>query len=103
MIIIRTQYRENYGTADEPYWKFKGETNYTVTNTPDLSEEEVTAFVMATRSNIEYNETFSEEYITDWFTAKEDYLSEFEKSQLEFDGEILYKEPILNYEEIVNG
>ena len=103
MIVIQTQYRENYGTADEPYWKFKGETNYKVTNTPDLSDEEMTAFVMATRSKIEYNQTYSEEYITDWFTAKEDYLSEFEKSQLEFDGQINHKEPILNYEVIVNG
>jgi hypothetical protein len=73
-----------------------------VTNAPDLSEEEVTAFVMAARSKIEYNETFSEEYITDWFTAPDTYLSWFEKSQLEFDGVITFKEPTINYEELVN-
>jgi hypothetical protein len=103
MIVIQTQYRENYGTSTEPYWKFKGGSEYKVMNTPDLSEEEVTELVMSIRPKIEYSETFSEEYITDWFTAEEDYLSQFEKSQLEFDGEILYKEPTLNYEEIVNG
>jgi hypothetical protein len=102
MIVIQTQYRENYGTSTEPYWKSKGGSEYKVLNTPDLSDAEVTELVMSIRPKIEYNETFSEEYITDWFTAKEDYLSQFEKSQLEFDGEILYKEPTINYEELEN-
>jgi hypothetical protein len=102
MIVIQTQYRENYGTSTEPYWKFKSGSEYKVTNAPDLSDEEVTSFVMSIRPKIEYNETFSEEYITDWFTAPDTYLSWFEKSQLEFDGEILYKEPTINYEELEN-
>jgi hypothetical protein len=102
MIVIQTQYRENYGTSTEPYWKSKGGSEYKVLNTPDLSEEEVTELVMSLRSKIEYRETFSEEYITDWFTAPNTYLSWFEKSQLEFDGVINHKEPILNYEELVN-
>ena len=102
MIVIQTQYRENYGTSTEPYWKSKGGSEYKVLNTPDLSEEEVTSFVMSIRPRIEYNETFSEEYITDWFTAPETYLSWFEKSQLEFDGEITFKEPTINYEELEN-
>jgi len=102
MIVIQTQYRENYGTADEPYWKSKGGSEYKVLNTPDLSEEEVTSFVMSIRPRIEYNETFSEEYITDWFTAPDTYLSQFEKSQLEFDGVITFKEPTINYEELEN-
>jgi hypothetical protein len=102
MIVIQTQYRENYGTSTEPYWKSKGGSEYKVLNTPDLSDAEVTELVMSIRPKIEYNETFSEEYIISFFTAKDDYLSEFEKSQLEFDGEILYKEPTINYEEIEN-
>jgi len=102
MIVIQTQYRENYGTSTEPYWKSKGGSEYKVLNTPDLSDEEVTSFVMSIRPKIEYNETFSEEYVIDWFTAPDTYLSWFEKSQLEFDGEILYKEPTINYEELEN-
>jgi len=102
MIVIQTQYRENYGTSTEPYWKSKGGSEYKVTNAPDLSDEQLTEFILSIRPRIEYNETFSEEYITDWFTAPDTYLSEFEKSQLEFDGEILYKEPTLNYEELIN-
>jgi hypothetical protein len=102
MIVIQTQYRENYGTSTEPYWKSKGGSDYKVTNAPDLSDTQLTKFILSIRPKIEYNETFSEEYITDWFTAPNTYLSQFEKSQLEFDGEILYKEPTLNYEELVN-
>jgi hypothetical protein len=102
MIVIQTQYRENYGTSTEPYWKSKGGSEYKVTNAPDLSDAEVTELVMSIRPRIEYNETFSEEYVIDWFTAPDTYLSQFEKSQLEFDGEILYKEPTLNYEELEN-
>jgi hypothetical protein len=102
MIVIQTQYRENYGTSTEPYWKSKGGSEYKVLNTPDLSDAEVTELVMSIRPKIEYNETFSEEYITDWFTAPDTYLSWFEKSQLEFDGVITFKEPTINYEEIEN-
>jgi len=102
MIVIQTQYRENYGTSTEPYWKSKGGSEYKVLNTPDLSDAEVTELVMSIRPRIEYNETFSEEYVIDWFTAPDTYLSWFEKSQLEFDGEILYKEPTINYEELEN-
>jgi hypothetical protein len=102
MIVIQTQYRENYGTSTEPYWKSKGGSEYKVLNTPDLSDEQLTEFILSIRPRIEYNETFSEEYITDWFTAPETYLSWFEKSQLEFDGVITFKEPTINYEEIEN-
>jgi hypothetical protein len=31
-IVIQTQVRENYGSADEPYWKFKGGSTFVVPN-----------------------------------------------------------------------
>jgi hypothetical protein len=33
----------------------------------------------------------------------DDYLSWFEKSQLEYDGAIAFKEPEIDYGELVNG
>jgi len=100
MIVLRTQYRENYGTPTEPYWKFKGGSEYKVTNVP------ITAatfdVVDAVRSEVEYNGPMSEQYILDWSVEDDGYLSEFEQSQLEYDGAILYPEPTINYEEIVN-
>ncbi len=29
-ILIQTQYQENYGTPNDPYWKFKGGEDYLV-------------------------------------------------------------------------
>ena len=34
MIVLRTQYRENYGTPETPYWKNKGGSEYKITNVP---------------------------------------------------------------------
>ncbi len=31
-LVICTQYRENYGTEDRPYWKMKGGNVYVVEN-----------------------------------------------------------------------
>lgn len=31
-VVIQTQVRENYGSADEPYWKFKGGNTFVVPN-----------------------------------------------------------------------
>lgn len=103
ILVIQTQYRENYGTKQEPYWKNKGGSDYKITNIPFPSEEEITKIVMASREKLEYFESMSEEHIIHWFFAPDDYLSDFEKSQLEFDGEITYKEPTIEYEELFSG
>jgi hypothetical protein len=88
-LMITTQYRENYGTEAEPYWKFKGGVDYFIANVdplkvaPGLLVEQV-------RGEIEYSGTMSEEYILDWELVADDHLTDFEKSQLEYDGEIRF-------------
>jgi hypothetical protein len=52
--------------------------------------------------SIEYKSSYAEEYILDCIERPDDWLSGFEQSQLEYDGAILYPEPTINYEEIVN-
>ena len=99
MIVIRTQYRENYGTEDQPYWKFKGGSEYKVTNVP--TDAVIHEVVDAVRSEVEYNGPMSEQYILDWSVEDDGYLSEFEQSQLEYDGAILFPEPTINYKETV--
>jgi len=94
MLVIRTQYMENYGTADEPYWKMKGGSEYKVRDARG-SEEEITALVMALRGRVEHDGAMSREYILDWSMEADDYMSWFEKSQLELDGEIQFPEPEL--------
>jgi hypothetical protein len=52
MIVLRTQYRENYGTPEAPYWKNKGGSEYKITNVPtSLSEQEMLEVVDKICSN----------------------------------------------------
>ncbi len=66
-IVIQTQIRENYGSADKPYWKFKGGDTYVV---PDLTVEQtikVKEFGIPTLTALinTMNPMF-EEYVVDW-------------------------------------
>lgn len=95
-LMITTQIHENYGAHDwdgegecPQYWKAKGGNDYVVENFRG-GEEAATALVMAVRSRIEENTPYFQEYIVGWDIVEDDYLTEFERSQLEFDGEILY-------------
>jgi len=107
MLVIRTQDRENYaahqGFDGTYYWKNKGGSEYKVKNIPSVSDEGLTAIVLSLRSQIEQDNEYYQTTILDWSIESDTYLSWFERSQLEYDGEITFKEPILNYEEIVNG
>jgi hypothetical protein len=85
------------------YWKNKGGSEYKITNVPtSLSEQEMLEVVDKICSNpfITYSHSWCEQYLLDWSVEDEGYLSWFERSQLEYDGEILYKEPEIGYEEL---
>ena len=105
MLVIRTQFMENYGAHDwdgegacPQYWKMKGGSEYKVTNVPlNIDYQEVVAM-----ANVEKNNDYCREYILDWSLEADDYLSWFEKSQLEYDGAIQCKEPTIEYTEL-NG
>ena len=105
MLVIRTQYMENYGAHDwdgtgecPQYWKMKGGSEYKITNVPlNIDYQEVVSM-----ANVETDNEYCREYVLDWSMESDDYLSWFEKSQLEFDGEITSKEPVIEYSEL-NG
>ena len=100
MVVISTQYMENYGTPGQSHWKYKGGSDYKVINVPaNLSPYQVLEQV---RDRIEYKSSYAEEYILGCTERPDDWLSGFEQSQLEYDGSILYPEPTINYEEIAN-
>jgi hypothetical protein len=99
MVVISTQYMENYGTPTQSYWKYKGGSDYKVLNVPS------TLTIPSPRTGTGSNRIqifLSEEYILDCIERPDDWLSGFEQSQLEYDGAILCPEPTINYEEIVN-
>lgn len=88
-ILITTQYRENYGTEDEPYWKNKGGGDYFIKGFTG-SYADATSLVMAVRDRIEYSDSFSSETIIGFDIVSDDYMTSFEKSQLAYDGKITY-------------
>jgi hypothetical protein len=103
MIVISTQDRENYaahaGFTGEYFWKMKGGSVYKITDVPlNIDYAEVVDMV---RGEIEdlTNDYFQTEIIG-WSVESDDYLSWFEKSQLEYDGEITCKEPEIEYGEL---
>jgi hypothetical protein len=96
---------ENYGAHDwdgtgecPQYWKMKGGSEYKVINVPlNIDYQEVVSM-----ANVETDNIGCREYILDWSLESDDYLSWFEKSQLEYDGKITCAEPIIEYSEL-NG
>jgi len=104
MLVIQTQDYENYaahqGFTGEYYWKAKGGSEYKITNIPsNVDLEEIVSMVS---SQIERNDDYFQTSIIGYGTQPDDYLSWFEKSQLEYDGEIQFKEPEIEYSEL-NG
>jgi hypothetical protein len=104
MLVIRTQVYENYawnedgtiGTGADAYWKAKGGSEYKILNVPmNVSWEEVVSM-----AGVERDDDYFQESIIDWSIEADDYLSWFEQSQLEYDGEVLYKEPTIEYNEL---
>lgn len=100
-LLITTQVYENYGAHDwdgagecPSYWKAKGGSDYVVKNFTGNRRRSVadsaTEAVMALRGKIEQNTEGFRETIVNWRIVANDYLTEFEQSQLKYEGKIDY-------------
>lgn len=105
MLVIRTQCYENYAWVDgelmtgpDAYWKAKGGSEYKMLNVP--LNVDYNALVKA--ADIECANDGYMETVMDWSLEADDYLSWFEKSQMDYEGEIVCPEPVLYYENVVN-
>ena len=87
-LLIQTQTHENYGDDVNPHWKPKGGCDYVVKKFKDLGK--VTEVVMALRGQIECDNEWYRESIIGWEIVADDYLTEFEKDQLEYEGKIRF-------------
>ena len=94
-LLISTQVYENYGAHDwdgrgecPQYWKAKGGNDYVVKNFKDFGR--VTEVVMALRSQVEEDSPYFRQSVIDWEVVADDYLTEFERDQLEYEGRIYY-------------
>ena len=93
-IYVFTQNYENYGSAEEPYWKPKGSTDFFIPNF-NGSAAEATATVMAYAPQIECANEFYTSAIVDFEVVADDYMTEFEASQLKYDGRIIFPAKVL--------
>jgi len=98
-LLITTQVYENYGAHDwdgtgecPSYWKAKGGSDYVVKN---INVNRVTETVMGVRSQIEQDNQAFRETIIDFEVVADDALTEFEQSQLAYEGVIRYGSKVL--------
>lgn len=96
-ILITTQYRENYGTPDEPYWKFKGGEDFFILGVDPLRVAPGT-LVEQVRGRLEWSDAMSESWIWDWQLVPDDALSPWEQDQMQYDGEIRSPATVLELE-----
>ena len=99
---IYTQDQENYGAHDwdgvgecPQYWKFKGGQDFFVPMGSRINSETATAIVLAVRGDIEENSEYFRSEIIGWDIVADDFMTEFEKSQLEYEGSIRYPAKVL--------
>ena len=106
-LVIITQVRENYGAHDwdgvgsvPQYWKNKGGSEYILEDlehylsiNDDFFTKKVRMIVEAMVPNIEQNSDFYQETIINFAIEDDDYMSQFEQSQLEYEGFIRFYEP----------
>ena len=102
MLVIATQDYENYAAHqgfDGSYrWKAKGGSEYKVTNIPTNTDPaEILELV---RGEIERDDDYFQTTIIGWAVKPDDYLSDFEQSQLEYEGTITFREPEIEYGDI---
>ena len=93
-LLIQTQCFENYGAHDwdgvgecPQYWKAKGGEDYVVKNFKAF--DKVAEIVMALRSQIEQDTIGFRENIINFEVVEDDYLTVYEKMQLEYEGSII--------------
>jgi len=89
-LLITTQVYENYGDAAQPYWKPKGGGDYVVKNFEGGNTARTTAVMMAAKAQIERYDDYIRESIIDFRVVADDYLTEFERDQLEYEGVIRF-------------
>jgi hypothetical protein len=94
-LYITTQVWENYGDIENPYWKPKGGIDYMVLN---IDINNAAAAVESVRPQFECNNEFYTEHVLSWEVVADDYLTEFEQSQLDYEGKIRFPATVFSLE-----
>ena len=101
--IFYTQVFENYawredgsiGTGADAYFKAKGGDEYVVRN---VNKSEMLRILKEVKAKVEVSNDYFRETIIDLMLVEDDYLTEYEREQLEWDGSIVYSPKELELE-----
>lgn len=96
MLVIKTQIYENYGSKDEQYWKPKGGCEHKILDIP----QNVDYQDIVDRCNIEFDSDYYREDVISYSLEPDNYLSEYERSQINLEGIITDPEPHIHYAKI---
>ena len=94
-LLITTQVYENYawrddgtiGTGPDAYFKAKGGDEYVVRG---VDENQVFEVLEKVALQVEHANDYYQEFIVDTKIVEDDYLTEYERDQLEYDGRIMF-------------
>ena len=101
--IFTTQVFENYawredgsiGTGADAYFKPKGGDEYVVKN---VDKSQMLRILKEVKAQVEVSTDYFRETVVDFVLVEDDYLTEYERSQLEYDGCIVYSPKELEME-----
>ena len=110
---IYTQDQENYGTHDwdgegevPQYWKMKGGDDFIITVEGFRWNDEFTAkklemIVDSLRDKIEEDSPYFRRSILGYNPVEDDFLTDFEQSQLDYEGEIAFTAKRMGYDQLM--
>ena len=101
--IFYTQVFENYawkedgsiGVGDEAYFKPKGGDEYVVRN---VDKTQMSRILAEVRAKVEASNDYFKETVVDFQLVEDDYLTWYEREQLEYDGSIAFSPKELEME-----
>jgi len=96
-LIVRTQYRENYGAHDwdgkgecPQYWKNKGGVDYEVHLDSPFRAEDIEFLINQVGEKVTRFNDYVEEYVVDWEILGDNEFTKFEQDQLDYEGRIQF-------------
>ena len=110
MLVIDTQYMENYGAHDwdgrgecPQYRKFKGGEDFFLSldgfnPNHEFADKRLQMIVDGVRNQVEWDNPASRQYIVGYEIVEDDFMTEFERSQLDYEGSITYPTKTLEVE-----
>ena len=107
ILVISTQVFENYGAHNwdgegecPQYWKAKGGSDYKVL---DIDVNRAKEIFERVRGQVEEDNDYYQVSVIDWFVESDEWMSWFEKSQLEYEGEVRFPEPTIDWQKEVDS